>query len=264
MFMRKTTERHDANAGGKSSRRYGKNRAELTVRILCLVFLLVLTKICMAAEIPVQATEEAGAEIPSADNPAGEGPVTGQDGGLSDKERIRIVLRPVKTEGEPDPDLTEEIRRQIKEQLRERTGQSMEEEETDEERLLLERLVSCVTWEYQYDVSVQPPGLERPCGESEIRLQFEEDPSYCFNKPELPVISEPEIGIGPDPEPEADPLPGSEEPEAEDTGAENEELPTEELQPETEEPPAEEPQPEMASGMNKPDIPSSFPIRRRT
>ena len=120
MFMRKTTVRHDVNAGGKSSKRCGKNRAELTVRILCLVFLLILTKICMAAEVPVQATEEAGAEILSAENPAGEGPITGGNSDLSGKEMIRIVLRPVKTEGEPDPDLTEEIRRQIKEQLREK------------------------------------------------------------------------------------------------------------------------------------------------
>ena len=245
MFMRKTTVRHDVNAGGKSSRRCGKNRAELTIRILCLVFLLILTKICMTAEVPVQATEEAGAEILSTENPAGEGPITGGNGDLSGKEMIRIVLRPVKTEGEPDPDLTEEIRRQIKEQLRERIGQSMEEEETDEERLLLERLVSCVTWEYQYDASVQPPGLERPCGESDIRLQFEEDPAYCFNKPELPVTPEPEAGIGSEPESEvdpteADPLSEGEESELEYTEAENDEPPAEEPQPETEELPAEE------------------------
>ena len=85
-----------------------------------------------------------------------------------EKNVIRIVLRPEKEEGEPDPDLSEEIRKQIREQ----TG--------TEDPELEDRLCACVTWSYVYEGEVTPPGEKRMPGESEIVLFFEEDPEYVF------------------------------------------------------------------------------------
>ena len=178
----------------KRKKKYGdiERRADALIRVGCLVFLLIMTRVCAAAEEAVPAVEET---VPAADE-------------ATEKTTIRIVLRPEKTEGEPDPDLTGEIRRQISAQA----GEAPE---------LLDRLCACVDWTYLYDDEVRPPGEAREAGESDIYLTFADDPEYVFEgwtfpdeEPEPadeapePVDEAPELA---DEEPEQDTFPEAEE-----------------------------------------------------
>lgn len=113
-------------------------------------------------------TEGPPAEEPPAKDPPAEEPPAEGSGGQPEKTEVEIVLRPVKEEGEPDPDLTEEIRNRIVSQI------------VDIEQDCLDRLCSCVSWEYDYSGGLMPPGTDRPAGESDIRLIFAEDPEYAF------------------------------------------------------------------------------------
>ena len=117
-------------------------RVNNLVRVVCLMILLVMTRLCVAADA-----------LP---------------GSEAEKNVIRIILRPEKTEGEPDPDLSDEIRMQVREQ----TGR--------EDPELEDRLCACITWSYEYEGELMPPGEKRLPGESDIVLFFEEDPEYVF------------------------------------------------------------------------------------
>ena len=118
-------------------------RTNAMIRTGCLIFLLVMTRMSTAAETL----------------PAEEGEM--------EKISVRIVLRPEKEEGDPDPDLTEAVRTQIREQV-------------GDDPDLLDRLCSCVEWTYAYDDEIHPPGEMRAAGESDILLTFAEDPEYVF------------------------------------------------------------------------------------
>ena len=131
MRMRKMKRKKYGNA---------EERAELLVRVGCLLFLLVMTRICVAAGEPLPDAEQIS--LPDAEE-------------MAEKTTVRIVLRPEKQEGEPDPDLTEEIRRQICAQV----GEDPE---------LAGRLCACVDWTYTYDDKILPPGETRGPGESDI------------------------------------------------------------------------------------------------
>ena len=143
MRMRKMKRKKYGNA---------EERAELLVRVGCLLFLLVMTRIYVAAGEPLPDAEQIS--LPGAEE-------------MAEKTTVRIVLRPEKQEGEPDPDLTEEIRRQICAQV----GEDPE---------LAGRLCACVDWTYTYDDKILPPGETRGPGESDIFLTFADDPEYVF------------------------------------------------------------------------------------
>ena len=119
------------------------DRINAMIRAGCLIFLLVMTRMSTAAETL----------------PAEEGEM--------EKISVRIVLRPEKEQGDPDPDLTEAVRTQIREQV-------------GDDPDLLDRLCSCVEWTYAYDDEIRPPGEMRAAGESDILLTFAEDPEYVF------------------------------------------------------------------------------------
>ena len=141
MRRRKYCGKTELRADAETVRR--AERINAVVRVSCLAVLLVMTRISTAAEtIPAEET-------------AAEKPV------------IRIVLRPEKEEGDPDPDLADAVRAQIREQVGDDPG-------------LTDRLCSCVEWSYVYDDEVRPPGEMRGPGESDILLTFAEDPEYRF------------------------------------------------------------------------------------
>ena len=180
MRVRRNNSCHDVKR--KTDKR--PDRTIALVRTGCLVFLLIMTRLCAAAET-LQAAEE------------------------TEKPVIRIVLRPEKEEGEADPDLTDEIRMQICAQ-------------TGADPVLADRLCACVGWTYVYDEEVRPPGETRTPGESDIYLTFAEDPEFEFSGWTLPEEdtdypeeeSEEEVDY-PEEEPEEDTDYPEEEPEEE-------------------------------------------------
>ena len=144
---RRANRGEDRAVRGMHDRRENeKIRLNTLIRVMCLVVLIIVTRTGVAADTWIEET--------------------------ADKTMLRIVLRPEKEEGEPDPDLTDEIRVQIQDQI------------GNEDPELVSRLCDCVLWSYAYDDEVTPPGINRKPGESEIFLSFSEDPEYAFENPE--------------------------------------------------------------------------------
>ncbi len=142
------------NSRGPHDVRRTEQKMNTWIRIFCLIVVILITAQA------VHAGEETGHEEER------------------QKQTIRIVLRPVKLEGEPDPDLTEDVRKQVREQLFPEEEESGQEAVSAEE--LVDRLTACVAWEYSCDDVLLPDGEDRLPGKSDIWLTFGEDPEYTF------------------------------------------------------------------------------------
>ena len=152
-----------------------ENRINAVFRIVCLMIVLVMTRVYAAADtLPAEGPGEGPGKVP-----------------------VRIVLRPEKEEGEPDPDLSGMIRAQITEQV------------GDEDPELADRLCACVSWAYDYSGGVIPPGENRPAGESEIVFSFAEDPEYVLIGWTLPEEISPKESVVE--EPDAEEMPADED-----------------------------------------------------